>query len=106
MHMTQNQFSTEMDPLMDLIEQELSEKKPFAKDGAVILTLKQMHQDLFAIAKAQGIKSFPASTKGLAQWLGNRSTILVERFGFERVKNTMTNSFDYSFKVSNIVEEF
>lgn len=100
MDQVQSEFSAEFDPMIDLIgmwHEEIAGS--YSNNGKVIVSTKQLYNDLLPIAKDRGFRSFPVSIAGFGRWLQNRNKILKDSYGFERFRNTKENTWNYVFKL-------
>ena len=93
----QSDFSAEFDPVMDLLEELLSENIEGVEDETVEYTSKTLHEALRPFAQEKNIKIFPATVNSFAQWVNRRSSILEKRFGFQKKRDNKKNSYIYIF---------
>lgn len=95
----QMDFSTEMDPIMDLFIEWHEEKSPSYKNGSgrIEVEARQLYKDLLPMAKDRRIGGFPLSVTGFSKWVNNRKENLKD-FEFERVWAPKEKVFLYRFK--------
>lgn len=97
MALEQEKFSAEQDPILDLLEDELTEK------GQSEYTTKQLHNSLYPRSKEKGI-NMPKSISGFGQWLHYRDSILKDKFGMIKKKDR-SKIWIYCFREDNNNEQ-
>lgn len=98
---SQADFSAEFDPLCDVLQQYLEEvaEQSIGKEN---FTAREIHNGMNDIAREKGIRAMPGSVKGLAKWMSNREGFLEEKFGMEKVRDTVSNSWSYKFDLGSM----
>lgn len=100
MNKLQEGFSAEFDPLFDLLDDwMIQNSKNYHHEGKVVVSAKDLYNDLMPLAKDKNLKSFPISIQGFGKWIHGRVTVLNEMYGYERYKNLSTNTWQYMFKI-------
>lgn len=95
----QENFAAEFDPIIDLVDLWMEQHSShYIKDGSIVVGAKALYNDMHALSKEKGLKSFPASVQGFGKWINGRNGILADLYGYERQRNLAENSYQYIFK--------
>lgn len=92
----QSEFSSELDPIMDLFENWIIVNKVSIQDGKKFLC-KEIYEGLINMPRHREIKYFPVSVKAMSKWIASRAIELGDKYGMEKTDYCKLHIVHYSF---------